>query len=256
MIVSFFGVPVDALTGEEVKNRIRGFLLAKNGRGRAVFTPNPEILVAAWRDPSFCDTLKTGDINIPDGVGIVWLAKILGRRISERVTGTDLMNEVCGLAAELGASVFFLGGGPGTAAEAARVMSAGHRGLMVVGADDGGVVEMDSQGRPILSDELRRKIEAASPAVVFVAFGHGKQEKWIQAHLSSLPSVRVAMGIGGAFDFWSGNVRRAPAFMRSVGLEWLWRLVLQPRRIGRILTATFVFPALVVGQRFGIIKVK
>jgi len=129
-----------------------------------------------------------------------------------------------------------------------------HPALKVVGTLSGGRISVDSDDEPLLSPEVKESISAAAPDVLFVAFGHEIQERWIASHLHKFPSVRVAMGIGGAFDFWAGDVRRAPRWIRQLGLEWCWRLILQPWRLGRILTAVVFFPALVLGVRLGIIK--
>ncbi|OIO51589.1 MAG: hypothetical protein AUJ19_04010 [Parcubacteria group bacterium CG1_02_58_44] len=252
MRIRLLGVPIDTFTNQEVKQRIAYFLAEK--LGRAVFTPNPEMLVLARRSRPFCDTLQKGDLNVPDGVGLLWAAKFFGLKIPERVTGTDLVDAVCRLVAEYGLTVYFLGGGDGVASRAARRMQDRHPALKVVGTLSGGRISVDSDDEPLLSPEVKESISAAAPDVLFVAFGHEIQERWIASHLHKFPSVRVAMGIGGAFDFWAGDVRRAPRWIRQLGLEWCWRLILQPWRLGRILTAVVFFPALVLGVRLGIIK--
>ncbi|HCC21775.1 hypothetical protein A2480_03865 [Candidatus Uhrbacteria bacterium RIFOXYC2_FULL_47_19] len=252
MRIRLLGVPIDTLTNQEVEHKIADFLVKKVGR--AVFTPNPEMLVRARKNQSFCDTLQKGDLNIPDGVGLLWAASLFGLKIPERVTGTDLMDVVCRLAAERGRTVYFLGGEDGVASRAARRMQDRHPTLKVVGALGGGRVSINADGEPLLSPEVEKSILITAPDVLLVAFGHEIQERWIASHLQKFFSVRVAMGIGGAFDFWAGDVSRAPRWVQKIWLEWCWRLILQPRRIGRILTAVILFPALVLGVRLGIIK--
>jgi N-acetylglucosaminyldiphosphoundecaprenol N-acetyl-beta-D-mannosaminyltransferase len=117
-----------------------------------------------------------------------------------------------------------------------------HPELIVAGAESGGRL-------PEMDQSVMARIRESLPDILFVAFGHGKQEKWIAAALPSLPAVRVAMGVGGAFDFIAGRVKRAPKLMRLAGLEWLWRLIREPWRIRRIWTAVVVFPWLVLRSK-------
>ncbi|MFH1047384.1 MAG: WecB/TagA/CpsF family glycosyltransferase [Patescibacteria group bacterium] len=252
MRIEILGVQIDAVTTNEAVNRLKLFLAEP--RGHAVFTPNPEMLVLAHSRPHFLRTLNQADLAIPDGAGLLWAAKLSGRNFPARVTGTDMVERVCQLAAEQRKTVFFLGGRWGTAERAAAAMTKKYPALKIAGVSDGGDVVRDESGVPVLTAGVFEMISQAKPDILFVAFGHSKQEEWILAHLPEFPSVRIAMGIGGAFDFIAGDVRRAPTFMQKIHLEWLWRLILQPWRIRRILTATVVFPSLVIGERLGIIK--
>jgi len=252
MKISILGVPIDAVTTDEALVKIAEYL--DGTTGRSVFTPNPEMLVMARKRSAFRAALRSADLAIPDGVGLLWAARFQGQRIPERVTGTDMVDAVCALAAARGSSIFLFGGQSDVAQRAAAELKRRYPNLIVAGAVGGGDVVRDENGVPVLPFSTLEAINGAQPAVLFVALGHGKQEEWIKAHLSEFPSVRVAMGIGGAFDFIAGDARRAPAWARRVGLEWLARLVLQPWRIRRILNATVVFPCLVIGERLGIIK--
>ncbi len=250
--VSILGIPIDKVTVAEAIKALDDFI--EDPETQRVYTPNPEMLVMARKRPLFREGLKIGDLLIPDGVGLLWAARFLKRPLAERVTGTDMMKEACRLAAEKGRSVFLLGGKPGVAEKAADRLRADMPELKVVGAMSGGRLEYDDENRPVLDYGVERAINLAVPDLLFVAFGHGRQEEWIHVHISRFTSVRLAMGVGGAFDFISGRAKRAPGWMQNIGLEWLWRLILQPWRIGRILTATVVFPLYVVGERLGIIK--
>ncbi|MBU0625296.1 WecB/TagA/CpsF family glycosyltransferase [Patescibacteria group bacterium] len=252
MKVTILGVQIDSVTTEKALKAVADFLTEP--RGHAVFTPNPEMLVLARHRPLFRSALNSADLAIPDGVGLLWAARLLGKKLAERVTGTDMVDRVCELATQRGVAVFLLGGGRGVAERAASELVKKYPKLKVVGAATGGDVVKDEQGVPVLTSSVQEMLLAAKPTILFVAFGHGKQEEWIQAHLHEFPFIRVAMGIGGAFDFIAGDVKRAPGWLRKVRLEWLWRLVLQPRRIKRILTAVIVFPCLVIGERLGIIR--
>lgn len=176
-----------------------------------VVTPNVEFIMKAQDDPQFAKILNNADLSIPDSAH-------LGIPV---VTGTDLMDKLCQEAVKKGWSVGLIGGGQGVAAQTA----AKYAKLKVVLAESGGIVEED--GTELTNPALDQKID-----ILFVAFGQGKQEKWIVAHLPHLP-VKVAIGVGGAFDYLSGLVPRAPLWMRQMGLEWLFRLICQPWRIKR-----------------------
>lgn len=236
-------IPIDALVREAAVRRLVGLLA--DGRQHIVTTPNPEMLVLARRDGAFADVLRRSDLAIPDGVGLRFAARLYGGRIPERISGADFVHDVASQAAERGMKVFLLGGREGVAARSAEALKRAHPGLVVVGARSGGVLQLKLRIADSELDQIRR----AAPDVLLVAFGHGRQEKWIAAHLSSLPSVKVAMGVGGTFDFLAEKARRAPRWMRRSGLEWAWRLVTEPRRWRRILTAVVVFPMMVMIDR-------
>jgi N-acetylglucosaminyldiphosphoundecaprenol N-acetyl-beta-D-mannosaminyltransferase len=193
--------------------------------------------------------LGSADLAIPDGTGLLWAARRRGTPIPERVTGTDLMQDIVALAAAGGRSIFLLGGTPRVAEKAAAELKRRYPDLIVAGAMSGGRVHHDTEGRPIADHDVIEAIRSSAPAVLFVAFGHGNQEKWIRHNLSSLPSVRLAMGVGGAFDFIIGRARRAPRSWQQIGLEWLWRLIREPRRFGRIWRAVVVFPFLILTSK-------
>ncbi len=249
MRLEIVGVPVDGVTAAEAAARVGSFL-DDGGRGRLVTTPNPEMVVQAQRDPAFLKALRSADLAIPDGVGLLWASRWLRRRLPERVTGTDLMRETADLAAKRGLKVYLLGGRePDTAALAAAELKRLFPDLKVAGAESGGEVRIGAGGEPYVDEKVFGAVAVAAPDVLFVAFGHGKQEKWLAANLQRLSSVRVGMGIGGAFDFLAGRAKRAPGWMRRLGLEWLWRLIREPRRAGRIWTAVVLFPLLVLRSK-------
>jgi len=245
--LKILGVRIDAVTAAEALGKITSFL--DSGPGHYVVTPNPEMLVQATRQPRFRDALNASCLAIPDGTGLRLAARMRGRRLPERVTGTDLTDDLAALAAERGFSVFLLGAAEGVARAAAEVLRGRYPGLKVVGATDGGKVGRDAAGVPRIGEGTLAAVRQAAPDILLVAFGHGTQEEWIAAHLDGLPSVRVAVGVGGAFDFISGRVRRAPAWMRRSGLEWLWRLIQEPWRWRRIWRAVVVFPLLVLTRK-------
>jgi N-acetylglucosaminyldiphosphoundecaprenol N-acetyl-beta-D-mannosaminyltransferase len=245
--INLLGVPVDSVTQKEAFVTVAAFLGGETGR--MVVTPNPEMVVMAQSDEEFRKTLASADLAIPDGTGLLWAARRQGSPIPERVTGTDLMQDIVSLAAARGQGIFLLGGQPGVAESAAAEMQRRHPGLVIAGAMSGGQVRRGSDGKLIIDAAVLGAIRASAPAILFVAFGHGNQEKWIRQNLAALPSVRLAMGIGGAFDFIIGKAKRAPGWMQKYGLEWLWRLVREPKRLVRIWRAVAVFPFLIITSK-------
>lgn len=245
-MATLLGVRIDPVTRGEAMNRIVAFL--QEPKAHHVATPNPEMLVAARHDAEFKRILSATDLNIPDGAGLLFAAKTTGQHLPERVTGVDLVGDIAAYAAKNNRTIFLLGGHGNAAEIAAGKLSEKFPGLRVVGAESGGVV-VPVNGRYQLDQAVLERIRMTSPEILLVAFGHGKQEKWISQHLAQFPSVRVAMGVGGTFDFYAGKVPRAPAWVRKIWFEWVWRLIQEPRRFKRIFTAAVVFPLLVIFTR-------
>lgn len=236
--VSLLGVPLDPVTADEAVRLLLGFL---EGAGqRHVMTPNSEMLVEAVRNPAFHVVLQRSDLNLPDSVGLLLAARWTGQRLPERVTGVDTVARLC---KSLGPEypVFLLGARPGVAERAAAALQRANSRLHVAGTFAGSPSGRDAP-------EILRRIRSASPRLLLVAFGSPAQDLWIARHLADLPSVRVAMGVGGTFDFLGGKAQRAPRFLRTLGLEWLWRLIQEPRRLPRIWRAVVVFPVMVLNS--------
>ncbi len=233
--ITILGVPIDNVTLAEAVDCIAA--MAKSNEQHHVMTPNPEMLVAAHRDPAFQKVLQSSALNIPDGTGLLWAAKRIGTPLRERVTGVDLVEKLCGQSG-LG-SIFFLGAAPGIAESAANILRTKNSALNIAGT---------FAGSPSALDEIAiiEKITQSGATILFVAYGAPAQDVWIARNLKSIPNVRVAMGVGGSFDFLAGKQKRAPSFMRSLGIEWLWRVFKEPKRIGRIWNAVVVFPWLVM----------
>lgn len=208
-------------------------------------TVNPEFVMEARRNPAFAAVLKRADLCAPDGSGILWAGRLLGRSFAERVTGSDGIDRICERAAAEGWRVFFLGAGPGIAEETATRLAARYPGLAVAGTYSGSPADDDWP-------EIQARLATARPDVLFVAFGHPRQDLWIDRHRHELPAT-VALGVGGAFDFVAGVARRAPVWMQRLGLEWLHRLLSQPWRWRRM-RALPLFAALVVAQRLGLLR--
>jgi N-acetylglucosaminyldiphosphoundecaprenol N-acetyl-beta-D-mannosaminyltransferase len=207
---------------------------------RQVCTVNPEFIVDAHREPGFGAVLRRADLRVPDGVGVLWAASLLGVPLRERVTGSDGIYRIAARAAARGWRVFFLGAAPGVAHATAEKLRALYPALIVAGAYDGSPQAADWQ-------PIRAWLESTQPDILFVAYGHPKQDFWIDRHRAELPAA-VALGVGGAFDFVAGVATRAPRWMQRLGLEWLHRLLHEPWRWRRM-TKLPVFAMLVLRQR-------
>lgn len=249
------GVRIDTISKDEAKETMCSFLLSD--KAHIITTPNPEIVVASVRDTAYREALNKADVNICDGRGI----ELLSKEPIERFPGVDVLITLLQEAAKSEKTVYLLGTGqPEILEKAKQILEAQIPNIRIIGTNPGQtltyIVE-EGVGRvePESKEHEERIIDAiitAAPCVLVVAFGHPKQELWVTEHLGEFPSVRVAIGIGGALDTIAGRVPRAPAYMRRIGLEWLWRLVHEPKRIKRIITAVIVFPLYVFLERTGL----
>lgn len=251
------GVRVDNLTQEEARQKVRAFL--SDGKQHKIFTPNPEMLVKAQKDEYFKKVLNEGDLNLCDGFGLSLFSG------APRITGVDFMLELCALAEEQGRSVYLLGSGSDEVVKkTAEELTKKFPNLKITGYDKGPIIDENVKFQ-MPNSKSNNNVTMESPTasrdpdlgsgqfnnvdILFVAFGMGKQEKWIYENLSEMPGVKIAMGVGGAFDYISGAVPRAPGFMRAFGLEWMYRLIRQPRRIKRIINATVKFVYLILKEK-------
>lgn len=234
--VFLLSVPIDAVTPAEAVSRIREMLAGS--RQCHVTTPNNEMLVEAAANPAFLNVLNASALNLPDSTGLLFAARWTSQRLPCRSTGVDTVTHLCAALDER-QSVFFLGAAPGVARRAADALQEQNSRLAVAGTYAG--TPGDDEASAIV--EL---INRSGASLLLVAYGAPAQDLWIAKHLASMPSVRVAMGVGGTFDFLAGTVKRAPRALRALGCEWLWRLMLQPSRFPRIIRATVQFPLLVL----------
>lgn len=277
--VDILGVKIDNVTMDEAVSRVEEMLT--DGKKHQVVTPNPEFVMLAQKDVEFREILNEADLAIPDGIGLLATAKYLSMRstsipilrelqkviqgiwvgfcvlfnrralnvISEQVAGVDLVWNLAGLAERKGYSFYLLGGSRGVAQKAKDVLSAFFvPKLKVVGAEEGRVADLDFNGRKRIDQEIVERINKVEPDILLVAFGAPKQEKWIARYLPQL-NVRVAIGVGGTFDYLIRKPARASGFFQKKGLEWLWRLFVQPWRLPRILIAFPIFPLTVAWHR-------
>lgn len=236
--VHILGVPIDPVTSLQAVDTLRSMLLSQ--KQHHVMTPNSEMLVEAHRNPDFRSLLQRTALNLPDSAGLLFAASKTKQYLPERVTGVDTVTRLCSTLRE-GERVFLLGGGPGVAQKAAKHLHECNPHLMVVGTYGGSPSREEA-------DHIVSMINRVQPKLLLVAYGAPKQDLWIDEHLRHMPSVRVAMGIGGTLDFLAGTQKRAPVLLQALHLEWLWRLCVQPRRIGRIWRAVVIFPLLVAKE--------
>lgn len=190
-----------------------------------IVTPNPEMIVFANHDERFKTILNQARIALADGVGLLWGSKFLGHPLKARVSGTDFVDVLCKKIAEKPLTVGFLGGREGVAEETAKCLQKKYPGLQVLFASDEWGSKLHRS--PKL---LKQPID-----VLFIAFGFPKQEEWMASHVGKVP-VKVMIGVGGAFDYISGRVPRAPVWVRQLGFEWFFRLIVQPWRLKRQLS--------------------
>ncbi|HST04781.1 MAG TPA: WecB/TagA/CpsF family glycosyltransferase [Chloroflexia bacterium] len=224
--IGMLGAYIDRVTLDEAVLRVHEFVVT--GQPHQVTTVNVDFLRLAQEDLEFRSIINRSDLAIADGMPLVWASGWLGDRLAERVTGVDLVDYCCDLAARENYGVFLLGGEEGVAADAAEVLKQRHPGLRVVGEYSPPIGEfVEDEDRKIVA-----LIQEAKPDFLFVAFGAPKQDLWIAQHQEEL-QVPVAMGVGGVFNFLTGRVRRAPVWMQQKGLEWFYRVICEPRRLWR-----------------------
>lgn len=233
MKVDLCGLAVDAVTMDAALDAVEAAVAAARAgapaRPLAVFSANVDMIVRAARDASFAADLAAGDVVVPDGVPVLWMARGLGRRLPERVAGVDLVAALAARAAPRGWSIFLIGGRPGVAERAAERLARRSPGLRVAGtlAPPEGF-----DGDPSERERAARAVRAARPEVVLVGLGAPRQERWILSERERLGSAAL-IAVGGAFDMLSGARRRAPGPVQRAGLEWIWRMAQEPRRLGR-----------------------
>ncbi len=240
--VVILGVAIDDVLMDEAIAAVARFIA--EGGPHQIVTVNPEFVMEARRNRAFRRVLAAADLATPDGFGIILAARWRGTPLRGRVTGIDLTERIATEAARRGWSLFLLGAAPGVAERAASALQRANPGLRIAGCYAG-------SPRPADEPPIRERILAARPDVLLVAYGHPAQDLWI-ARNQPLLRVPVAIGVGGTFDELAGVVPRAPALMQRLGLKWLYRLIVQPWRWRRIMTAAplFLWTVLREGRAF------
>ncbi len=272
-----FGVRIDNTTLDEATDKVIKWARGFGWRKKMVTTPNPEIILEACKNKKFRRALNKAGLNTADGTGILWAAKYkkiteknrskiikflkwiislflaliypkyIKSEFKERVTGADLVMEICKRISESEKDrkklrIFMLGAREGVAEKAKEILEEKHEGLQISGTYAGTPLPRDEK-------EIIKKINNSKADILFVAYGAPAQELWMYRNLKKLKTVKVALGIGGTFDYIAGVRKRSPIWMQKIGLEWLYRLAIQPSRIKRIYNATIRFPLKVLKER-------
>ncbi|MDY6950033.1 MAG: WecB/TagA/CpsF family glycosyltransferase [Thermodesulfobacteriota bacterium] len=223
--IKILDVWVDPVTKEECLDKVKR-CLEGDERVHTIFAVNPEKNFSVPKDLVLHEAFKSADLLIPDGIGVVLAARLLyGAKLS-RVPGVELMEDICALAAKGGHKVFVYGAREEVNKQAVETLKGRYPGLNIVGRSNGYVKEEEMAA-------LVEKINASGAEILFLALGSPKQEKWISAHKDDLKTVKVCQGIGGTLDTITGKVKRAPEIWRKCSAEWLYRLILEPKRIKR-----------------------
>jgi N-acetylglucosaminyldiphosphoundecaprenol N-acetyl-beta-D-mannosaminyltransferase len=218
--VDVLGCGVDPIDMDDAVARVESFVA--DSRASQIVTFGAEMAVRAARDASYRSVVNGADLVVPDTVGVVWAMRRRGAAVRDRVAGIELVERLCDA---VRAPVFFLGGAEGVATDAAAALKGRHPSLVVAGVHHGYFADGESA---VVAEAIR----ASGARLVLVALGFPRQEFWIRGHLRALGPA-TCIGVGGAFDVWSGRVNRAPESWRRTGFEWLYRLVSEPRRFGR-----------------------
>lgn len=233
MKTDVLGVLYDNITMEEALDRARELL--RGEEAAYCVTPNAEMAYEALHDEAFCALLNGAAMVLPDGAGVILGAKILKTPLRQKVAGVEFARNLLPVLEEDGRRLFLFGSKPGIAEAAADNLKKEYPGLCICGTADGYFTD---------ETEVVQTIRAAQPDAVFVCLGAPKQEYFMQAHKDEL-GARLLVGLGGTLDNFAGTVRRAPRWMIRLQLEWLYRLVKEPRRIGRMMRLPkYVFAAL------------
>lgn len=222
--VMILGIPVDRMTMAQTMAKLEEFVAS--GKPHFIITADAAGLVQAQDDLEYRALYGRADIITADSAGVLWAAKRAGKPIAERVSGVDIVDNACALSANKGYRIFFLGSEPGVAELAAEKMKRKHPGCNIVGARHGYF--------PKESDSVvAAEVAEADPDFLFVAMGIPRQEKFI---VSTMPVIgaRVAIGVGGSLDVFSGKVKRAPVLCQKLKIEWLWRTIQNPSKLAKV----------------------
>ena len=226
-IVTIFGVNIDNVTEDEAAERTKELIEKSNKSCTLIVAPNVEFIMTAQKDKEFYDILKTAELATPDSVGVEMAGKKLKTPFKQRIPGQAYFRAVCKMAAKEGYTIYLLGGRGDIPRLTKENVESLFPGIKIIGYHEG-FFEKDSE------QDVISEINSLQPNILFVATGHPRQEKWIYNHKNEL-RVDVAAGQGGTFDYEAGNIKRAPKWIQKIGIEWLWRLILQPSRIKRMI---------------------
>ena len=223
--IDICNVIIDNLTMQEALSETAR--LIETGKDQYIVTPNVDHIIKLQKDEEFADIYRKANLVLADGMPLLWASKYLGTPLKERVTGSDLLPELCKLSAQRGYKVFLLGGRPGAAERAGKILSEKFKGLNIVGTycPPFGFEHSQDENRKII-----HIIKEVGPDIVFVGLGAPKQEKWIYSN-KELYKAKISIGVGVSFEFIAGMVKRAPIWLQRIGMEWFWRLIMEPKRL-------------------------
>ncbi len=222
--VEFFNIRISNRPKQENLSIVENFIKDRN-KTHLVVTLNGEMASKAFNDKEFFEILKTADLVIPDGIGIVWGARKFGKRIIYRIPGIEFAWDLLKIAEDKGYTIYFLGAKREVLEKALTKIRSSFPNLKISGYHSGYFDKIEEK-------EIIEEINQNKTDILFAGMGGGKQEKWIRSHKEL--KVPVAIGVGGSFDVWSGRVKRAPSLIQKMGLEWLYRMIVQPTRILRM----------------------
>ena len=217
MAVAFDNVTMDEAVAQAVEN-------LQSKRRCMVVTPNAEIAQSCVTDDRLREIVRKAGLVLPDGIGVIYASRILKKPLKQRVPGVEFGENLVSALRDTGKTIFFLGGKPGVAEEAAHRLQVKYPGLKVAGTKDGYFQR---------EEEAVEAVQQAKPDVLFVCLGSPKQEYFMADHFDQLGAT-LMVGLGGSLDVYAGKVERAPALFRKLGLEWFYRLLRQPSRLGRM----------------------
>ena len=231
-----FGMPFDGLTLQQTLDRIFEFAAGPGPRGcRIAATVNVDFIVNTYYAlksrpcrPELAAVLRRAELVIADGMPLVWLSRLLGTPLPERVPGSDLVPLIAERAAKEGRKLYFLGGAEEYTRRAAELLCARHPGLQIEYSSP--FVKLDAPDAEKLDEEICRRINDSGASILLVGFGNPKQEIWAERNRHRL-HCGISMGVGGTFNFLAGSVKRAPGWMQAGGLEWIYRIIQEPRRL-------------------------
>ena len=250
MKINIVGVQIDKYSFDEVVEKIVEHALV-DGSPEYVVTPNAQHVLTLQNDSHFQDIYRKAYLTVPDGVPLLWASQFLQTPLNGRVNGTDLFEKLCEVANAKGLKIFLLGGRTGAADKAAEILQTRHSGLKIVGTH---CPPYGFESNAAELEVINAKITATAPHILFVGLGAPKQENWIYANYQQL-KVPISIGIGVSFELVSGMVQRAPTWMQKTGLEWFFRLIVEPKRLWqRYIVGNPLFIWLVIKQKLRLSK--
>jgi N-acetylglucosaminyldiphosphoundecaprenol N-acetyl-beta-D-mannosaminyltransferase len=229
--IDLLGISFDNLNLAEAADR--AYELSRSRNSAYAVTPNALILRNSMSNNELKTAIEEAELVLPDGIGVLLSAKIQGRLFKERVAGIDFAAALISRLAESGGSLFLFGSAPGVAEKAAENIEKDFEGIKILGVNDGYTYD---------KSELIKKINSLSPDFLLCCLGSPKQELWMLENKAKL-RVGIMAGLGGSLDVFSGNIKRAPKLMRKLGLEWLYRIIIEPQRareLGKMFSLIFL----------------